>query len=81
MTARDTGLVCAALLLCSSACATTTSRGSRGVQPQHLVHQVPADRLRKIQQHNPILSPYHPNHYDVSARARAPPAERPAFRD
>ena len=45
--------------------------GGGGVPAAHLVHQVPAARLRKIQRHNPILSPYHPNHYDNLVLAAA----------
>ena len=48
------------------------SSSRRKVPAAHLVHQVSTARLRKIQKHNPILSPYHPNHYDDPVLDAAP---------
>jgi hypothetical protein len=46
----------------------TTAR----VPQRHPVHTLPAERLRKIQRHNPLLSPYHATHADDLVLAALP---------
>lgn len=42
------------------------------IPAQHPVHTLPMERLRKIQKHNPLLSPYHPSHADDLVLAALP---------
>ena len=41
----------------------TTSNPPGRVLDQHLIHLVSPERLQKIQNHNPVLSPYHRDHF------------------
>ena len=41
---------------------TGTSRGV--VPPNHPVHTLSAERLRKIHKHDPVLLPHHPDHHN-----------------